>query len=146
MKKLLVKKKGYHRRGYGRKGFTRDHKRIPATYVRPAYVQPARFYIKDVGAVGRGKKVIPTLKKGALGIHLKDSMNKLKPILMKKAMMEGEKKIAGRLRALSVLLKRTNPEYSKKAGKLSSWISGSFRNKTFVGYPSGYRRKLEKII
>jgi len=89
----------------------------------------------------RGKKVIPKLKKGKLGITFVDGMSdgQMKSILTKHVEKEGEQVVASRLRALQVLNKRTNPEISKKAAEMADWVYGSFQNKKLVKYPKGFQ-------
>lgn len=113
-----------HRKGYRRKNGT--------------WVKPATFKIMDRGAKGKGRKVIPKLKKGTLGVHFNEPMSTLKRKLKMKAQTLGEKRVAGKLRAISILNKRTNPKLSKKAGQLASWVSGSFKGKSYKGYPKGF--------
>lgn len=111
---LLVKRKGYIRRGYVRKDGVRVKRtRVPAT----------TFKIKDRGAKGRGKKVLPKLKKGSLGFSLKGKTQaQINRLALKKARALGERRVAGKLRALQVLNKRTNPTISRKAAKAAKYV------------------------
>jgi hypothetical protein len=122
MGKIRVRRKGFY--------IKRGGKRI--------YIPPTTFYIKDRGAKGRGKKVIPPLKAGALGISFDWPEEKIKEALIAKASKEGEKKVVSRLVAIGVLNKRVNPAVSKKAMMLAHWLAGSFRGNKYVGYPHGF--------
>jgi len=51
-----------------RKEYMRDHVIVPATRVTSSKVSPVTFTIKDIGAVGRGKKLFK-VKKGLLKKH-----------------------------------------------------------------------------
>jgi len=124
MGKLRVHRKGFY--------IKRGGKRI--------YIPPTTFYIKDRGAKGRGKKVIPPLKPGALGIDFDWPDEKIKEALIAKASKEGEKVVVSRLIALGVLNKRVNPQISKKALNYAHWLAGSFRGTKYVGYPHGFER------
>lgn len=124
----MVKKIIVHRKGFTFKKGRAKGKRV----------KPSTFKIKDRGAPGRAKKVIPPLKKGGLGITFKMPERKAKSILVKKTKSVGEKKIVSRLIALEVLTKRTNPKVSKKAKKYAHWVAGSFKGKKKVNYPKGF--------
>ena len=131
--KLTVHKEGYHRKGYTRKSGIK---------VSPTEVSPTTFKIRDVGSRGRGEKVLPTLKKGTLGgkgffSRTTEARRKHEKELTKKL---GEKKVASKLRAIGVLQKRVNPTVSEKAFGDARYISGSFKNKKYVGYPEGFGR------
>lgn len=57
------------RKAHRRKGYRKDIKPGPGVrmgYVRPTRVKGATFKIRDVGAPGRGPKIIPIKRKGAL--------------------------------------------------------------------------------
>ena len=115
-----------------RKGFT--FKKGKAKGKR---VKPKTYKIPDRGAPGRGKKIIPKLKKGGLGITFDMSMMEQKRILKNKAMSRGEKKVTSSLIALETLNKRQNPKVSRRAKELAHWVAGSFRGRRYVGYPRG---------
>jgi hypothetical protein len=120
-KKLLVKKSGYHRKGYMR----------GKTYVEPTYVGPTTFKVKDRGAPGRGPRVLPTLRTGTLGgsgfFGLSDAARKKK--LVGLANKHGLRVVAGKLRAVQVLEKRTNPVVSRKAAADAKWLFDYYRKK-----------------
>jgi len=145
MAKLTVHRKGYSRKPYERKGY----KRKSGVKVKPAKVgrtkvPPSTYKVTDRGAKGRGKKVFPQLKRGTLGISFKNSAKTRRAKESKLAHKYGEKKIVGKLRALQVLNKRTNPKVSKKAKADSSYIAGSFIGKKKVKYPTGFRRNMKR--
>ena len=151
MAKLTVNKKGFTRKGFERKAFKRkgyvrsDGTRVksasvPKSKISPTKVKPSTFKIKDRGAKGRGKKVIPKLKKGFLNVSFSSPANVRRAKLVKLAKKQGEKKVVGKLRALQVLNKRTNPTVSRKALADSKFIAGSFKGKKRVQFPSGYGR------
>jgi len=66
--RLRVSRKAYCRKGTLRKEYTRDHTVIPETKVKGSCVKKSTFYIKDVGAPGRGKKLFK-VKRGLLKKH-----------------------------------------------------------------------------
>jgi len=135
-RKKLTVKVDYNKKSWEQK--TRDGKVKRFTRSKKLLRSGLTKKVPDKGAKGRGKKLIPKLKKGALGISFKQPEKVIKSILKKKALKEGEKKIAGRLMAISILNKRTNTSISKRAAELASWVSGSFKGKKYVGYPKGF--------
>lgn len=144
MAKLTVRKKGYTRKGYIRKGYckTQYGKRICVgrSRVKSTRVPASTFKIKDRGKPGRSKKVIPKLKMGALGVKFTSSASARRRKLANQAKRLGERKVVGRLRAIQVLNKRTNPKVSRQALADSKWVAGSFRGRRKVKYPSGFGR------
>jgi hypothetical protein len=69
MRKLLVHRKAYCKRGYARKAYRRKGGiKVPATKVKPHCIPHTRFYIKDIGAVGRSRMPagMRPLKKGRM--------------------------------------------------------------------------------
>ena len=54
------------------------------------------------------------------------------------ARKEGEQAIVGRIRAIKVFHKNTNPSLSKKAASDARYIAGSFKGKKVVGFPKGF--------
>jgi hypothetical protein len=98
---------------------------------------------KDVGAIGIGEKVLPTLKKGTLGGKGFFTMpeEKQKAILAKIAREQGEKVAMNKIGALGVLLKRTKPTYAKRAMELKHWVAGEFVGRKEIGFPLGLKRR-----
>jgi len=69
MKRLLVHRKAYCKRGYARKAYKRKGGvKVSATKIKPFCVPRTKFYIKDIGAVGRSLRPrgMPDLKKGRM--------------------------------------------------------------------------------
>ncbi len=58
----MTRKLTIHKKGYTRKAYTRSD----GTRVKASKVAPTTFKIKDIGAHDRGRKVIPTMKKGRM--------------------------------------------------------------------------------
>jgi len=134
--RLRVHRRGFHVRAtvFKRKGKTIHRKAFG--------VSPATFKIRDVGAVGRGKKIIPPLKKGGLGGvgYFKKSTMARRKLIVKLAKKQGEKTIGSRLSAIGVLTKRTHPHISHMAFADRHYLMGAMKGKTVVGYPEGFKR------
>ena len=118
-RKLRIRRKGYHRKGFiahrGRKTYR----------VKPAYVPPTTYYRKDVGTVGRGRKVIPPLEEGELKKHgygFNKPASVRRRALVKSMKEDGYRTTIGRLIALQVLFKRTSPTKSKIAASDREWL------------------------
>lgn len=125
---MRIKRKGHYRHGYARKG----------TRVEGGRVSGSSFDIKDRGKKGRGPKILPALKKGKLGVKFSQSASARRRQEAKHARREGEKKVIGRLRAVQILNKRTNPIISEKARADARWIAGSFRGRKRVKTGTGF--------
>jgi len=96
----------------------------------------------DVGTVGRGRRVIPRpLKAGTLGGKgfFDFSAKTRRAFYAKLAKKIGEKKVMGKLSAIMVFNKRTNPALSERARTDRKWVAGTFKGKKRVGYPKGLR-------
>ena len=118
--KLRVRRKGHHRRGFY---IHRNGKRI---YIPPTYVKPTTFYIKDRGAPGRGKKVIP-IKKGKLhpySVHL--SEKRRHQILARKVKRYGATSVFRALMAQVILRKRTQPHARRIFKKDAEWVKNKY--------------------
>jgi hypothetical protein len=132
---LTVHRKGYHRKGYSRKGFTavRDgHVKIPSAEVSPAYVPSATYKIKDIGAVGRGKKVIKGIKKGLLGKYgyaTAKSAEERHRALRKADRAYGTVKLFKMLHAQVVMRKRIHPEARRVFEADRSWVKKNLLSK-----------------
>lgn len=137
MAKLII-----HRKGYTRRAFT-ARRRGKKIAVAKARVKPSIFTVSDKGKPGRGPKVVPPLKKGALGGpgFFRRTRQEQEGIVFRRAKKLGEKKVVGELRALQVFFKTTSPEESERANQLSKLIAGSFKGKNRVAYPKGFTRK-----
>ena len=80
----------------------------------------------------------PGLKPGALGISFAATADVRRRKLVRKAKTLGEKVVVGRLRAIQVLTKNTNPAISRKAKADVHYIAGSFVGKRKVPYGEGF--------
>jgi hypothetical protein len=123
-KKYRVPKKTIHRKGYRKADGTYVK---PSTYTRPAQTVKRKAYKReDVGAPGRGQKVIKVKKGGMVSpageYHISSPVtqrHKILKSLVTKAQKEGKSRDAAelsvyrRLLAMRTLFKRTHPSYSK---------------------------------
>lgn len=127
------------RRPHMRKGFVQI-RRGRTIQVSPSRVRGSTFLARDRGKRGRGPKVIPPLRKGTLGgpgfFDQPDAERRA--ALRKVASKIGERKVVGKLRAVQVLNKRTNPSLSAKAKADARFVAGSFRGRKFVGTGKGF--------
>lgn len=131
-----------HRKGYARKAYTakRGGKKVK---VGKSRVKPSTFKIRDRGKPGRGPKVVPPLKEGALGGpgFFDRPSGQQEQIAFRRAKRLGERKVVGELRALQVFFKTTDPQKSKRALQLSKKVAGSFKGKHKVPYPQGFTKQ-----
>jgi len=118
-----------------RKGFIGKHGKL-----KGIQVSSVTFLIMDRGKKGRGKKIFPPLEKGALGISFNTSASARRRKLAKLARRVGEKTVMGRLQALVVYNKNTNPDISRKAAADRSWIAKNFIGRKKVRPPRGLSR------
>lgn len=111
-----------------RKGFTRKD---------GTRVKPTSFTIRDRGNPGRGPKLVPPLTGSPLGIKFsnKADTRRRKEIALAKKI--GEKKVVGKLGALAVLNKNTNPTLARKARSDQRFIAQRFIGKKRVRSPRG---------
>lgn len=118
MAELTVRKKGYYRKPYVRKGGVR---------VEGSHVEGSTFKIKDRGAPGRGEKVID-VKEGGLGGEgfFEKPKQQQHFILGGVVRREGKQVAMGRLRALQVFNKRTNPKVSREAAQLARYVQTEY--------------------
>ena len=121
--KLTVRRKGHRRKSYVKdvkKGRGVRLKRIPATFVKPA-----TFKIKDIGAVGRGKKVVKITRRGALkrlGYSTKTSPQVRREALRKADRKFGSQTLFRMLQAQVVLRKRIQPRARKVFEADRNWV------------------------
>jgi len=95
--------------------------------------KPTSYLIKDKGTPGRGRKVLPKLKKGTLGKgYFSKDKDDRHMILRKKGKQIGERKLAGKLVAIEVLNKRTNPKISRKAKSDAHYVHKKFQGRKYV--------------
>src|SRR3989338_2161273 len=133
--KLTVRVGSYKRKGY------KVRRGSKIVEVAPTTVRAHTKKISDVGLLGRtpaARKKIPPLDFGKLGIRFSESAAIHHHKLIEKAKGWGEKKVVGRLRAIQVLTKNTNPIVSRKALEDSKFIAGPFKGKKFVGEGKGW--------
>jgi hypothetical protein len=138
MAKLTVRRKGHTR-----KAFTAKRGGGKKVKVAKTRIKPSTFKISDRGKPGRGPKVVPPLKEGALGGSgfFNRSNDEQEQIVFSRAKEIGERKVVGELRALQVLLKNTDPQKSRRALELSKKVAGSFKGTQEVKYPKGFGKK-----
>lgn len=111
----------------------------PTTYRRNSKIihrKGYRYRRVDLGKPGKGEKVLPPLKEGGLKNYLpKKYQNKkfydLPAKVRRKALRkcveeEGYRTALGRVHALVVLNKRTNPELAEKAEADREWLVKTF--------------------
>lgn len=139
MAKLTIRRKGHTRKAFTTK---RGGKKIK---VAKARVKPSTFRTSDRGKPGRGPRVVPPLKEGALGGpgFFDRSDGEQEQIVFNRAKEVGERKVVGELRALQVFFKTTDPQKSKRALELSKKVAGSFKGRQEVTYPEGLGKKKE---
>ncbi len=128
---------------YKRKAFTAARKGKIVT-VRAATVRAHTKEVEDAGLPGRtplSRRFIPPLKPGALGVSFDETADARRKKLAGKAKRVGEKAVVGRLRAIQVLTKNTNPAVSRKAKADAHYIAGVFVGKRRVPYGEGFRRR-----
>jgi hypothetical protein len=137
MSKLVVRRKGHLRKAYTAR---RAGKKVMVSSTK---VGPSKFKISDRGKKGRGPKVVPPLEKGAFGGpgFFRRTNAEQEKIMFSRAKKLGEKKVVGELRALQVFFKRTDPQKSRHALKLSKKVAGSFKGRQKVRHPEGLRKK-----
>jgi len=129
---LEVRRKGYTRKPYMRKSYMKDVKpgpgvkmrRIPATHVEKTKVSPTTFKIKDIGAPGRGRKIIP-IKKGKLtkyGYSTSKSDTVRHRALRKADRAYGSVALFRMLQAQVIMRKRTQPKARKIFEEDRDWV------------------------
>lgn len=129
--KLTVHRKGYVKKGYKRKAYVRKGGiKVKAATVKKTKVPPTTFKIKDVGARGRGKKVILIKNKGALrnlGYSLNKPANIRHKALSKAVEKYGAARVWRRLHAQVQLREEAGvPGAKPRANVRKAWIK--FRN------------------
>lgn len=107
----------------------------PTTYIRKGKrIYRKGYYKKDVGAPGRGPKVIPI--EGELdGYSLKASTDSRRRAILRCARKYGYLSTKGKLWALVQLHKRTNPHYSRTARRDFDWFVKNYGAE--AGFPLG---------
>lgn len=120
--KIRVHKRGYIRRGYRRKD---------GTWVDKAKVKPTSYLMEDRGKPGHGKKIITIKDKGSLGGPGFFSRDESYRRAVERRLVEkdGRRSVAGKLTALYVLQRRTNPRVAEKARSDMKWVNKEFSKK-----------------
>ncbi len=122
-KKLTV-----HRKRHYRDSFMKDIQRgagIKMRRIAGTAVRPATYKIEDVGALGRGKKIIPPMEEGELGKHgfkITASTTVRRRALSASVREDGYRTVLGRILALEQFFKRTKPRYSKTLSQDRKWL------------------------
>lgn len=122
-KKLTVRRKAHRRKSFikdVKRGKGVRLKRIPATRVKSA-----TFKIRDIGTVGRGRKVIPKLKKGLLkklGYSTKLPARQRRIALRRADRRFGTPRLFRMLQAQVVLRKRIQPKIKKIFEADRNWV------------------------
>jgi len=102
----------------------------PTTYTRKGKkIHRKGYFKKDVGAFGRGPKVIPPLEEGELtkhGFSINASASARRRALTKSVKEDSYRTTLSRIIALQVLFKRTNPTYSKRMESDRKWLVKRF--------------------
>ena len=138
MGKLTVRRKGHTR-----KAFTAKRGGSKKVKVAKTRIRSSTFKISDRGKPGRGPKVVPPLKEGALGGpgFFNRSTDEQEQIVFSRAKEIGERKVVGELRALQLFFKNTDPQKSRRALELSKKVAGSFKGTQEVKHPKGFGKK-----
>lgn len=120
MRTLTVHKKAYTRKAYKRKAFTIERAgqriHIPATEVEKTHVPATTFKIRDIGAIGRGKKVIKEIRVGLLkreGYAIDKPTSERQEALRRADRKYGSISLFRKLQAQVVLRKRIQPRARK---------------------------------
>jgi len=151
-KRLTVKRKGYTRKAHKRKSYKKDvkrgrgvkMKRIPATTVKATRVPPTTFKIKDVGAVGRGKKVVKIRRRGYLknlGYSIGASVSTRREALRKAIRNLNAPTVFRMLQAQVVLRKRTQPRARKVFVADRNWVEKKMTKAEKLGMTAKPRKK-----
>ena len=138
MRRLTVHRKSFRVKGHY------SHSHSGKRFWIPGHrVKSSRFRIKDRGNPGRGKKIVPRLKSGALGGKgfFSRSYPSQRHIVFHVAKVKGERTAIGRLAILQNFFKNTKPSYAARAKRLRTVVAGSFMGKRQVMYPQGFKRR-----
>ncbi len=104
-------------------------------------VKASTFKIRDRGKPGRGPRIIPPLVKGSLGVDFSKPRMVRRRIEVALAKKIGERKVMGKLRAIQVFNKNTNPTLSEKARSDAKFIASSFIGRKRVRTGTGLSRR-----
>jgi hypothetical protein len=120
-RKLTVRRKGYRRKAYSYYKPSIDK----TVHVKAATVKPATFKIEDVGAPGRGERVIPI--RGKLdGYSTSMPTKERRDLLSRLVARDGMARVWRRLHAMVIMRKRTKgPAYEVfKADR--DWVAETY--------------------
>lgn len=118
---LVVERRGFHRKGFT---ITRGGKKI---YIPPAYIPPTKIRVPDRGKPGRGEKVIPPLRKGAMNAVAKEMGyekatevpdSKLDEFVERLVERYGERRALGMINAQRIFRKRMADHGKSKFQKM----------------------------
>jgi len=149
-RKLTVDRKAHRRKSFVKdvkKGRGVKLKRIPATTVKRA-----RFKIEDIGAVGRGRKVIKKIRKGRLsrfGYSTKKTASERRRALRKADRRYGSTALFRMLQAQVVLRKRIQPKARKVFEADRNWVKDKLLSRMErLGMTAKARaeRQLRKVV
>jgi hypothetical protein len=105
----------------------------PTTFTRKGKrVHRKGYYKTDLGAPGRtplSRQVIPPLEEGELtkhGFSMSKSTTSRRKALAKSVKEDGYRTTLGRIIALQVFFKRTNPTYSRRMESDRKWLVKKF--------------------
>jgi hypothetical protein len=122
--RLKVHRKAYKKKAHLRRAYRRDHTFVGATKVSASRVPSATFTIKDIGAKGRGKKLIKVrkglLKKFGYATHLPEAQRHV--ALRKADRKYGSVSLFKKLHAQVVLRKRTQPDVARVFRADRDWV------------------------
>lgn len=135
MAALMVRRKGYKRKGYTRKSYVRKGGiHVEGTHVSGSEIGPTTYKTKDVGAPGRGKKLIEI--KGKLeGYHVNLPAEERHTILRKNIRKYGVGSVWRKLNAQVNLRLRAKPSETARIEareifrKDRDWVASSFGTK-----------------
>ena len=140
-----------HRRGY----YRREYIRKDGVKVSACYVPPATFKIKDRGAPGRGKKVIPIkgkmVTKSGKEYHTSLPAKQRHAILRQLVKEHGVSKVWHRLHAMVIMRKRTGGKAAEIFRRDRDWVAKTFGTKELTpkaairkwkSLPSSVRKRL----
>jgi isopropylmalate/homocitrate/citramalate synthase len=116
---LLIRRKGYYRRPYVRRG---------GIHVRGTRVPPTTYRRRDIGAVGRGRRVIRIRHPGrlaAVGYNVKAPVESRRAALRRAVERYGERSTMGMLHAQAIFRKRTDSLGERFAAD-RTWVAKTF--------------------
>lgn len=125
-----IKRKAYSRKSHSRKSF----RRTSGIKVRGSRVSGSRVKascIKDVGARGKGKRVITDLKKGeltSLGYSTSSPRTSRRKALRRASRKFSKSELIKKLNVLNVYNKRSHPKTAKKARQDMEYVRTLYKD------------------